>query len=150
MHFDSLSLLKVESTLCFQRKRSTLASCALNPRALISSPIQTKYVQKPRELRLEQARIKPFNDSLAKPCYTRANLHPSNQPLTSIRHFQRGLRERAVYLHFFECTEWIVGELFNDRKYCKKVCQLLTNPKCFKSTNEYLSIIFDNLLENSL
>ncbi|MFU0530527.1 MULTISPECIES: hypothetical protein [Gardnerella] len=37
MHFDSLSLLKVESTVCFQRKRSTLTSCALNPRALISS-----------------------------------------------------------------------------------------------------------------
>ncbi|KXI17184.1 hypothetical protein HMPREF3230_00713 [Gardnerella vaginalis] len=33
MHFDSLSLLKVESTVCFQRKRSTLTSCALDPRA---------------------------------------------------------------------------------------------------------------------
>ncbi|EPI42519.1 hypothetical protein HMPREF1584_00933 [Gardnerella vaginalis JCP8481A] len=32
-HPNSLSLLKVESTLCFQRKRSTLTSCALNPRA---------------------------------------------------------------------------------------------------------------------
>ncbi|MFP1692879.1 hypothetical protein [Gardnerella vaginalis] len=45
MHFDSLSLLKVESTVCFQRTRSTLTSCALNPRALISSLIQPNWAQ---------------------------------------------------------------------------------------------------------
>ncbi|WP_421778521.1 hypothetical protein [Gardnerella sp. KA00747] len=63
MHFDSLSLLKVESTVCFQRKRSTLTSCALNPRALISSLIQKNRTQKSREHSLKPLRIKPFNDS---------------------------------------------------------------------------------------
>ncbi|MFP1711421.1 hypothetical protein [Gardnerella vaginalis] len=62
MHFDSLSLLKVESTLCFQRKRSTLTSCALDPRALISSLKQPKYVQKPRQASLQPPHAKPFND----------------------------------------------------------------------------------------
>ncbi|MES4977030.1 hypothetical protein [Gardnerella vaginalis] len=63
MHFDSLSLLKVESTLCFQRKRSTLTSCALDPRALISSLKQKNRTQKSREHSLKPLRIKPFNDS---------------------------------------------------------------------------------------
>nr|WP_325047855.1 hypothetical protein [Gardnerella leopoldii] len=63
MHFDSLSLLKVESTVCFQRKRSTLTSCALDPRALICFLKQQNHAQKPREPSLKPPRIKPFNDS---------------------------------------------------------------------------------------
>ncbi|WP_350222948.1 hypothetical protein [Gardnerella swidsinskii] len=63
MHFDSLSLLKVESTVCFQRKRSTLTSCALDPRALISSLIQPNCAQKSREHSLKPSYTKPFNDS---------------------------------------------------------------------------------------
>ncbi|MFU0532253.1 hypothetical protein [Gardnerella vaginalis] len=63
MHFDSLSLLKVESTVCFQRKRSTLTSCALDPRALTCSLIQQNHAQKSREHSLKPLRIKPFNDS---------------------------------------------------------------------------------------
>nr|WP_318779071.1 hypothetical protein [Gardnerella vaginalis] len=63
MHFDSLSLLKFESTVCFQRKRSTLTSCALDPRALISSLKQPNCAQKPRQASLKQPHAKPFNDS---------------------------------------------------------------------------------------
>ncbi|MGV7019801.1 hypothetical protein ACWA09_03785 [Gardnerella vaginalis] len=63
MHFDSLSLLKVESTVCFQRKRSTLTSCALDPRALISSLKQQNHSQKPLRAILQSPRIKPFNDN---------------------------------------------------------------------------------------
>ncbi|MFU0555782.1 hypothetical protein ACMZ73_02370 [Gardnerella vaginalis] len=63
MHFDSLSLLKVESTVCFQRTRSTLTSCALDPRALTSSLKQPNCAQKPRKPSLKPLRIKPFNDS---------------------------------------------------------------------------------------
>nr|WP_329557869.1 hypothetical protein [Gardnerella vaginalis] len=63
MHFDSLSLLKVESTVCFQRKRSTLTSCALNPRASTSSLKQPNCTQKSREPSLKPPHIKPFNDS---------------------------------------------------------------------------------------
>ena len=63
MHFDSLSLLKVESTVCFQRKRSTLTSCALDPKASTRSLKQQNRTQKPREPSLKPLRIKPFNDS---------------------------------------------------------------------------------------
>ena len=31
-----------------------------------------------------------------------------------------GLRTPVVYLHFFGCTAWIIGELFNDREIGKK------------------------------
>ncbi|PNH18737.1 hypothetical protein B7R76_04050 [Mageeibacillus indolicus] len=41
----------------------TLTFCALDPRALTSSPIQPKYVQKPRRASLKPPRAKPFNDS---------------------------------------------------------------------------------------
>ncbi|WP_080576771.1 hypothetical protein [Gardnerella greenwoodii] len=63
MHFDSLSLLKVESTVCFQRKRSTLTSCSLDHRALISSHKQANCAQKPREPSLKPPHAKPFNNS---------------------------------------------------------------------------------------
>ncbi|EPI45137.1 hypothetical protein HMPREF1581_01516, partial [Gardnerella vaginalis JCP8108] len=46
-----------------QRKRSTLTSCALNPRASTCSHIQQNRTQKPREPSLKPLRIKPFNDS---------------------------------------------------------------------------------------
>ncbi|KXI18213.1 hypothetical protein HMPREF3230_00404 [Gardnerella vaginalis] len=45
----------------------TLTSCALNPRALISSLKQQNHTQKPREPSLKPLRIKPFNDSPRKP-----------------------------------------------------------------------------------
>ncbi|KXA19224.1 hypothetical protein HMPREF3216_00172 [Gardnerella vaginalis] len=46
MHFDSLSLLKVESTVCFQRKRSTLTSCALKPYTVDMFPQTAKLRSK--------------------------------------------------------------------------------------------------------
>ena len=64
MHFDSLSLLKVESTVCFQRKRSTLTSCALNPTPSTCFLKQQNHAQKPREVSLKPLRIKSFNDNL--------------------------------------------------------------------------------------
>ncbi|EPI58570.1 hypothetical protein HMPREF1579_01173 [Gardnerella vaginalis JCP8066] len=49
--------------MCFQRKRSTLTSCALDPRAYTCSLIQQNRTQKSREHSLKLLRIKPFNDS---------------------------------------------------------------------------------------
>ena len=45
----------------------TLTSCALDPRALISSLKQPNCTQKPQEPSLKLLRIKPFNDSPCKP-----------------------------------------------------------------------------------
>ncbi|KXI15970.1 hypothetical protein HMPREF3230_01243 [Gardnerella vaginalis] len=44
-------------------KRSTLTSCALNPKAFISSLKQPNCTQKSREPSLKPPHIKPFNDS---------------------------------------------------------------------------------------
>ena len=44
-----------------QRKRSTLTSCALDPRALTCFLIQPKHVEKPREPGLKPPHAKPFN-----------------------------------------------------------------------------------------
>ncbi|MFU0514529.1 hypothetical protein ACMZ8K_03175 [Gardnerella swidsinskii] len=46
MHFDSLSLLKVESTVCFQRKRSTLSILCTQPQSVDMFPHTAKLRSK--------------------------------------------------------------------------------------------------------